>query len=173
MKPEKARIVVLTGPGKGKTTSALGMILRGLAYGKRILLVRFCKAEFSGELAILDRLGGVVVQGGECGMTPPPGHPDFEKHIRCARDLFAQAGAEAPEFDLIVLDEICGAVAKGLVAEDDVVAFLMGLRVDQAVILTGRDAGAGIIGAADTVSEVRCVKHGYQEGIGAQEGIER
>lgn len=168
----KARVVVVTGPGKGKTTGALGMVLRALGHGKRVLLVRFCKAVFSGELAILAELDGVTVHSGPRGMTPPPDHPDFPQHVRCARDLFAQAVLDAPGFDMIVLDEICGAAARGLVDEEDVVRFLEGLRPEQTAVLTGRDAGLRLIAAADTVSDIQCLKHGFRRGITAQEGVE-
>lgn len=169
---EKARIVILTGPGKGKTTSALGMILRALGHGKKVLLVRFCKAAFSGELAVLEAMDGIAVRSGECGMTPPPDHPDYPRHVRCARELFACARAEAEKADLIVLDELCGVAARGMIGDDEIVDFLARLRPEQAAILTGRDAGERLVEAADTVSEILCVKHGYQRGIEAQAGIE-
>lgn len=168
-----ARILVITGPGKGKTTAALGMILRAHAHGRTVLLARFCKNSFSGELAVLGKLPGVTIRNSECGMTPPPDHPDFARHLQCARDLFAWAVENAPEFDTVVLDELCGAVAKDLVPEGDVVEFLGRLRPEQAAVLTGRGATPGLIDAADTVSDIHCVKHGYQQGIAAQEGIER
>ena len=170
---KKARIIVITGPGKGKTTSALGMILRAHAHGRKILLVRFCKTSFSGELAVLEKMAGVVIRNGTCGMTPPPDSPEYERHARCARDLFAFAKTAAPDFDMVVMDEICGVTARNMVAEREVVDFLSRLRPDQSAILTGRGAGMGLIGVADTVSEIQCVKHGYRRGIGAQEGIER
>lgn len=170
---DKARIIVLTGSGKGKTTSAMGMILRAVAYGKKVLLIRFCKTAFSGEVAVLETLPGITIRQGSCGMTPPPEHPQYAEHVRCARELFAAAKEAAPEYDLIVMDEICGVTARNMVGESEVVDFLHTLRSDQAVILTGRGAGAEIIAAADTASEVLCVKHGYQQGIAAQEGIER
>ena len=170
---EKARILILTGPGKGKTTSALGMILRALGHGKKVLLVRFCKTEFSGELPALAALNGITIHSGDCGMTPPPDHPDFPRHVRCARELFAFAQSAAPGFDMIVLDEICGVTARNMVDESAVAAFLSTLRPNQSAILTGRDAGPLLIEAADTVSEIRSVKHGYQQGVAAQDGIER
>ncbi len=173
---EKARILVLTGEGKGKTTSALGMLLRALGHGRKALLVRFCKAAPSGELAALGRFaesGEFAIHSGDCGMTPPRDHPDFPRHAAAARRLFAIARAAAPGYGMIVLDEICGAVSRGLLEEGDVIAFLGSLGPEQAVILTGRDAGARILAAADTVSEIRCVKHGHAQGIPAWDGIER
>lgn len=170
---EKARIIVLTGSGKGKTTSAVGMILRAVAYGKTVLLIRFCKTAFSGELAILETLPGVAIRQGSCGMTPPPDHPQYGEHVQCARALFAATEEAAPGFDMIVMDEICGVTARNMIDEVAVVKFLLALRTDQTCILTGRGAGPAIIDVADTVSEIQCVKHGYQAGISAQEGVEK
>ena len=170
---KKARIVILTGEGKGKTTSALGMILRALGYGKKVLLVRFCKTAFSGELAVFEKMDGIAIRNGSRGMTPAREHPDYPRHVECARELFSFAETSASEYDMIVMDEICGVVARNMIDEMEVVAFLSRLRPDQAAILTGRGAGARLVEAADTVSEILCVKHGYQEGIEAQEGIER
>lgn len=169
---EKARIVVLTGPGKGKTTSAVGMALRALAHGKTVLIARFCKTAFSGEIAMLEKLAGVTILSGACGMTPPPDHPDHRRHADCARGLFESAKTAAPAFDMVVLDEICGVVARAMIAESEVVEFLHSLRPNQAAILTGRGAGVRLVETADTVSEIRCVKHGFHQGIEAQKGIE-
>ncbi len=170
---DRARIVILTGDGKGKTTSALGMVLRALGHGQRVLLVRFCKTAASGELAVLEALPGIRIAGGDRGMTPPPDHPDFALHAECARKLFACAAAEAAGFDMIVLDEICGVCARGMVGEAEVADFLSALRADQSAVLTGRGAGEILLAAADTVSEIRCVRHGYEQGLPARDGVEK
>ncbi len=170
--PEKARIILITGPGKGKTTSAMGVVLRCLAGGKRILLTRFTKAANSGELDILRDLPGLDILSGSYGMTPSPNHPDFPQHAAAARELFAKTRAVAGEYGALILDEICGVTARGMVAEEEVVAFLRGLHPGQTAVLTGRGAGLGLIAMADTVSEVLDLKHGYRRGITAQEGVE-
>lgn len=169
---ERARILLLTGSGKGKTTAAMGVLLRSLAAGKKALLVRFAKARRSGELDILESMPGMTVKHSARGMTPPPEHPDFALHVAEAVRLFAETENEAENFDALVLDEICGIVARGMIPEERVVAFLDGLRGEQLAVLTGRGAGAGLIAAADTVSEVLAIKHGYRRGILAQEGVE-
>ena len=171
-KRSRARILVITGPGKGKTTAALGMIVRSLAYGKRILLVRFTKARHSGELDIFQAYPQIAVYSGEYGMTPSLTHPDYPLHVAAARSLFETAKTEAPGFDAIFLDEICGVTARGMVDESEVAAFLASLRSDQTAVLTGRGAGLGLLAIADTVSDISCVKHGYMRGIDAQEGVE-
>ncbi len=168
----RARILIVTGPGKGKTTAALGIVLRGLATGGKVLLARFTKAAHSGELDILGSLPGMTILSSSRGMTPPAGHPDYPRHVAAARDLFERTRAAAPDHRFIVLDEICGVVARGMLAEDEVAAFLAGLRGDQTAVLTGRGAGPGLIAIADTVSEILCLKHGYARGIEAQRGVE-
>ena len=172
MAAKRARILVITGPGKGKTTAALGMVIRCVSYGKTVLLARFAKAAHSGELDVLATLPGVAIAGGGLGMTPPPGHPHFPDHVAAARTLFETIKAEAPRFDAIVMDEICGMTSRGMVDEEDVAAFLKALRPDQIAVLTGRGAGLKLIAAADTVSLIESVKHGYQRGISAQKGVE-
>lgn len=172
MKNDRARVLVITGPGKGKTTAALGMILRSLSYGRRVLLTRFAKARPSGELAVLADMPGMEILSGHFGMTPPPEHPDYPSHVQAARELFDAARRGASEFDLIVLDEICGMVSRDIVAEEEVATLAKSLRPEQSLVLTGRGAGVGLLAVADTVSEIGCVKHGYARGIAAQEGIE-
>lgn len=168
----RARVLIVTGPGKGKTTSALGVVLRSLGHGKRVLLTRFAKTVHSGELTLLSKAEGLTILAGDRGMTPSKNHPDYLKHVAAARELFDRTRAAAPEFDLVVMDEICGLTSRGMITEDEVAAFLAGLRPDQAAVLTGRGAGLKLLAAADTVSEIACLKHGYARGIAAQEGIE-
>lgn len=168
----KARILVITGPGKGKTTAAAGLALRAVARGRAVLITRFAKSGRSGEIDVLSSLSGVSVLSGACGMTPPPGHPDFPRHVAEARRLFRETCSRAARAQTLVLDEICGAVARGLVDEAEVVGFLEGLDGDQVAVLTGRGAGPGLLAVADTVSEILSLKHGYERGIDAQPGVE-
>ena len=168
----RARILVITGPGKGKTTSAMGIILRSLAHGRRTLLARFAKTFHSGELAVLENMPGLTILAGDRGMTPPPSHPDYPLHVAAARELFSRVAERAGDADTIVLDEICGITSRGMIDEAEVVAFLKGLRPGQAAVLTGRGAGLDLLAAADTVSEVQNLKHGYARGIAAQPGVE-
>lgn len=169
---KKPRILLFTGNGKGKTTAALGVILRSLSYGKRALLVRFAKARHSGELTILEKLPGMKILNSRVGMTPPEGDPSYPDHEAAAEELFREAERLAPEYDLIVLDEVCGLASRGVLDEQRVAGFLATLSPDQTAVLTGRGADPALIAAADTVSEILCVKHAYARGISAQEGIE-
>lgn len=168
----RPRTLLFTGPGKGKTTAAAGLILRALAAGRLTLLVRFCKAGPSGEVAMLSRFPGLVVLSADCGRTPPADHPDFSRHRAAAGWLLGRAEALAPGFGVVVLDEICGAVARKLVPEAGVLALRGGMRRGQTLVLTGRYASPGLIAAADTVSEILCLKHAFDQGVTAEEGVE-
>ncbi len=168
-----ARILVFTGDGAGKTSAAMGKVLRLVARGKRVAVVQFLKHDLdTGEIASLARLGVTVEQCG-MGFVPAPGSARYPSHRAAAQAGLERARALLVEHDAVVLDEICGACAKGLVEEAQVLDLFAGLRPGQVCICTGRDATPGIIAAADTVSEIGCVKHALRAGIPAQEGIER
>jgi len=173
---KRGRLLVFTGDGKGKTTAALGMALRAAGHGMAVVVLQFCKADSStGEIAACDKLPTVrVVQGGP-GFVPKKAHPDFPKHRKAAEETLAKAREllSSGELGMVVLDEICVAVAHGLLDEDAVLDALENRSDDTIVVLTGRGATPRMIGLADTVSEIRCVKHGLDAGHGAQEGVER
>ena len=172
---EKPRIVLFTGNGKGKTTAALGMVLRAVGHGLTTAVVQFIKNDSrTGELVVLDRLGVDVFRGGR-GLLPPAESPEkLAPHREAAQATLAQALTviESGRYDMIVLDEICTAVAKGLLEEQDVLAALQKAGTDCVLALTGRGATEALCALADTVSEIRCHKHGHQAGRAAQKGVE-
>ncbi len=169
------RILLFTGDGKGKTTAALGMALRALGHNLPALIIQFIKCDAAtGEYSVFSRLPGVAIRQTGLGFVPPRSSPQFVDHQRAARqalDAAAQALA-AGQYRLVILDEICTAVAKNLLTEAAVIRTVQQALSGAIVVLTGRGAGKGLIGLADTVTEMRCVKHGYQQGRKAQEGVE-
>ncbi|MFH1970187.1 MAG: cob(I)yrinic acid a,c-diamide adenosyltransferase [Verrucomicrobiota bacterium] len=175
------RILLFTGDGKGKTTAALGMAIRALGHNLPTLIIQFIKCNDStgngrstGEYSVFSRLPGVEIRQTGLGFVPPRSSPKFADHQQAARqalDVVAKALA-AGQYRLVILDEICTAVAKNLLTEAAVVRTVKQAPSDAIVVLTGRGAGKGLIGLADTVTEMRCVKHGYQQGRKAQEGVE-
>ncbi|MBM3887661.1 MAG: cob(I)yrinic acid a,c-diamide adenosyltransferase [Verrucomicrobia bacterium] len=171
----KARTLLFTGEGKGKTTAALGMVLRAAGHGQRVLVVQFIKADATtGELAACKNLPGVrIVQMGR-GFVPRENSPAFAAHREAAAQAleFAAQAVASADWDLIVLDEICAAVAKKLISEDSVLQLLDRRTRPVCLVLTGRDATERLIAAADTVTEMKCVKHGLKQGIKAQKGVE-
>lgn len=169
-----ARILVLTGDGKGKTTSAMGMALRAVGHGMNVCIVQFIKQATSGEIIALRKLPGVEITQSGRGFLPRAEEPAFAGHCRAAREGLAAAGEaiRSGRFGLVILDEVCVAVARGLLAEQDVVQVVEQAPADMCVVLSGRGATPGLIELADTVTEMRSVKHGFDEGLKAQKGVE-
>jgi cob(I)alamin adenosyltransferase len=171
----KNRVLIFTGDGKGKTTAALGMALRASGHGMRTLLLQFMKAdETVGELIALKHLPGVdAIQMGR-GFVPAATDPAFSEHRQAAvRGLEKAAEAlGSRKYDLIVLDEICTAMNKGLITEDQILGLIEGSGEVPCLVLTGRGATNRLIAEADTVTEMRNLKHGLREGITAQKGVE-
>lgn len=169
------RLLVVTGDGKGKTTAALGLVLRALGHDQPVAVIHFLKCDGrTGEHRMLTRLGVSVHLGG-LGFVPKPGHPEYGRHGQAACATLAQAARllAAGDHRLVVLDEVCNAVHLGLIAESALLTALAGTAAGVRVVCTGRAASAGLLALADTVSEVRCLAHGYQRGLPALEGIER
>lgn len=169
------RILVFTGDGKGKTTAALGMAVRAVGHRLPTLIVQFIKSDAStGELAAMEALPCVDIRQMGLGFVPPADSPTFAAHREAAlHGLRAASEALASgKYRMAILDEICTAVAKNLVSEEAVIAAVKRAAPDSIVVLTGRRACRALIDLADTVTEMRCVKHGYERGRKAQEGVE-
>ena len=174
MKEEK-RIILFTGDGKGKTTAALGMALRASGHGMKTMVIQFVKSDATtGELAACRHLPGCeIVQTGK-GFVPERTDPAFTEHLSAARDglLLAEEALSSERYDLIILDEICTAVAKGLVDEGQVIEAIRRGAPGTCIVMTGRNATAGLMSLADTVTDMRMVKHGFQDGWEGQKGVE-
>jgi len=172
---EKSRVLIFTGEGKGKTTAALGMALRASGHGLQTLILQFIKANPStGELIALQHLPGVkIIQMGR-GFTPPAEDPAFSEHRRSAQDALQTAlkALKSKRYDLIILDEICTAVNKGLIEDEQVIQLIDQGNGEACLVLTGRGATDRLISTADTVTKMCCLKHGLHEGWAAQKGVE-
>lgn len=169
------RLLIFTGDGKGKTTAALGMALRAGGHSQKVLVLQFIKANaYSGELAALKHIPGVEVRQTGLGFLPPPEDPRFEEHRRAAEQALKQAEEilGSGVYDLIILDEVVTAVTKKLLAEEAVTAAIGNRNGKGVLVLTGRGAGPGLQALADTVTEMKKVKHGLKTGWQAQEGVE-
>ncbi len=167
---------VYTGNGKGKTTAALGLAMRALGHGWKVLVLQFMKGNINyGELQAAGRLQPelVVEQGGRETFVDPQ-NPD-PMDVELARKTLdkSRAALAAGDYDLVVLDEVCVAVKFGLVSVDDVLEAVRGRAGHVEVVLTGRWAHERLIEEADLVTEMKQVKHYYDDkGIEAREGIE-
>ena len=172
----KGLILINTGPGKGKTTAALGTALRAVGCGMKVLVLQFIKGSWHyGELDAAEALGSnlVLKQMGR-GFVKIGGAEADPEDIRLVQAAWeeARAAINSGEWDLVVLDEINYAISYGML-DPHVVAEALKAKPEMVhVILTGRNAHPLLVELADTVTEMREVKHAYQKGILAQRGIE-
>ena len=172
-KVDKGLLLVLTGNGKGKSSSAFGMVARMLGYGRKVAVFQFIKGKQDvGERAFLSRQPGVTWENCGEGFT-------WETQNR-ARDIAAaEAGWEKaraalsdPEIALVVLDELTYLVTYRYLDLDEVTRTLRERPAMQHVVVTGRAAHADLIEMADTVSAIRDEKHAFRAGVRAQQGID-
>ena len=172
---EKGLIIVNTGNGKGKTTAALGMVMRSLGHGYQVAIVQFIKGAWEpAEKAVLSQWESQLVfhAMGE-GFTWET--QDRERDIEKAKRAWNKAleYIRNPDFKLVLLDEINVALKLGYLEVNDVLAGLEQKPADSHVILTGRGAPAALIERADLVTEMTLIKHPFREqGVKAQPGIE-
>lgn len=172
---EKGLIQVYTGNGKGKTTASLGLALRAVGHGLKVLIVQFMKsnAEY-GEWKSARKLSPSL-------SIKPVGRPNFvsDSHpepidFQYAQEgfLFAKKAVESGEFDIVILDEINLAIDYGLVSLSDALKLIDSKPESMELILTGRNARPEIMEKADLVTEMVERKHYYPKGIKARKGIE-
>jgi cob(I)alamin adenosyltransferase len=171
---DTGRILIITGNGKGKTTAALGMVLRAHGHGIPVRVIQFVKSDReTGEFAVLTRLDIEIIVTG-LGFVPRPTDPRFADHCRAAQEGLgiAAEATRSGRYGMVVLDEICTAVALQLLPEESVLRVLRDAAPGCILVLTGRGATERLVGAADTVSEIHSVKHGFDQGRKAQKGVE-
>jgi cob(I)alamin adenosyltransferase len=169
----QGRVIVHTGDGKGKTTAAFGAVVRAAGHGLKVAVVQFIKGNWDyGEakaLSVLENVELTRIGSGFTWMAKDPGECRAlaEEAWRLSRDL-----ALSDRYDLLVLDELNCAIAEGYIPVQDVLA-LLGERPSRlSVIITGRNAPPELIERADTVTEMRSVKHAFDQGVPARRGIE-
>jgi len=176
-KERKGLVVVITGNGKGKTTSALGMALRACGHGMRVCIIQFMKGDlYAGEWDGIRKMDCAIelhtTGKGFCGIRGNP-YPRSEHRanaqdgVDLVREKMATGG-----FDLMVLDEINNAVRHKLVDLEQLLGIISNKPPLMHLVLTGRNAAPEVIELADTVSEVLEIKHAYRNGIEPQPGID-
>lgn len=176
MKLDQGCIQVYTGNGKGKTTAALGLAFRALGRGLKVFMVQFMKGGGPyGEHAAAERFSPefTIVQIGRPGWVNRE-NPDPED-VRLAQGALetARSALTGGEYDLVILDEVNGAMSFGLLNVEDVLELMAQKPACVELVLTGRNADERIIAAADLVTEMREIKHYYRAGIPARVGIEK
>ncbi|NJO43398.1 MAG: cob(I)yrinic acid a,c-diamide adenosyltransferase [Cyanobacteria bacterium CRU_2_1] len=172
---EKGLIIVHTGNGKGKTTAALGMVLRSLGHGHRVAIVQFIKGAWEPAEKKVFGLWQNQLEFHAMGEGFTWETQDRKRDIEKAQEAWQKALAFIcnPDFKLIVLDEINIAMKLGYLQVEEILIGLEQKPADSHVILTGRGAPAALIDRADLVTEMTLIKHPFREqGIKAQAGIE-
>lgn len=170
-------VVVITGHGKGKTTSALGTIIRAVGHGLQVCLVQFMKGDiYAGEIDGLKKLAPYVehhlIGRGFVGLKGNP--VTREEHRANAQEAIKLAKQKmlSEEFDLLICDEINNALKLKLIDLPQVLDLIENKPALMHIVLTGRDAHPKVIQRAHTVSIVQEMKHAYREGIAPQKGID-
>lgn len=175
MNKEKGLVIVYTGEGKGKTTAALGLVLRVSGYGKKILLVQFGKTAFSGELKSFKLLKNLkIIRGGKGFVGILGDKKPLVEHQKSAQDTFGKLKKEmsSGKWDLVIADEIIGAVSGKLLDAESLFNLIDSKPDFVDLVLTGRGASQELIKKADLVSEIKSIKHPYELGIKAKKGID-
>ncbi len=168
---EKGLIHLYWGDGKGKTTAAMGVAMRALAAGKKVVIVQFLKGQESGEITLLSELGAQIYRG-KAGHKFVFQMTEEEKaQTRKVQDEHLLAALQQPA-DLLILDEACAAVQLNMVDEAMLKKAVCEKPAEQELILTGRNPADWMTETADYVTEMHCWKHPYEKGIPARKGVE-
>src|SRR3989304_5987771 len=174
MKPKrKALVVVNTGDGKGKTTAALGLLLRGWGRGMRVCMLQLIKTTTGnyGENRAARKLGIELIPLGK-GFTWLSKDIEQDKALAGRCWTLAKEKLSSGQYDIVILDGLTYALTYGWLPIDEVLETLQGRPEGVHVVITGRDAPTKLIDFADLVTEMREIKHPYKRGVKAQPGIE-
>ena len=167
----KGLVHLYWGNGKGKTTAAMGVALRSLAAGKRVVIVQFLKGQESGEIKLLSQLGAKIFRG-KSGQKFVFQMTEQEKaETRKTQEENLLAALREPA-DLLILDEACAALKLSMVDEALLKRAVLERPESQELILTGREPADWMEEAADYSTEMHCWRHPYEKGITAREGVE-
>lgn len=176
MNSERGLVILYTGEGKGKTTAALGLVLRAVGYKKKCLIVQFGKSWFTGELVGIKKLSPYVkfIQGGKGFLGILGSRVSKTDHKKAADEAYSILYKEviSDKWDIIVADEIVGAVSSGVLTLSKVLNLIRGKPKRLDLVLTGHHATAKLIDRADLVTEMKEIKHPFQKGILAKKGID-
>lgn len=171
---EKGLVQVYTGNGKGKTTSALGLAMRALGHGASVFVIQFMKGwKDYGELVTASKLEGLeMIQTGRPdyvykGKEQPEDYDEAKRGMETALEVM-----NSGKCDILILDEINVALEYGLIPLDSVLELIKIKPYEMELVLTGRGAHRDILELADLVTEMKELKHPYNEGISARKGIE-
>ena len=165
---------VYTGNGKGKTTAALGLAVRALGAGKKVFIGQFVKSKHYSELETIDKLLKEITirqYGMGCFIFDKPKEEDIQAAQNGLKEIIEIIKSD--EYDMIILDEANIAVYYNLITADELIAAINKRNNQTEIIITGRYATQEIMDFADLVTEIKEIKHYYQQGVQARVGIEK
>lgn len=174
---KKGMIHIYTGDGKGKTTAAIGLAIRAAGHGKKIYLMQFLKGQKTGEVEFLRNFSDIIIHRANENITKfyyqmnKEEKEELHKKTREAWEMLYTQLTEG-DYDLVILDEIMGVLTNRMLGVEELIDFIKNKSDRQELVLTGRDAPEEIIELADYVTEMKMIKHPYQNNISARKGIE-
>lgn len=160
------------GDGKGKTTCACGLALRFSSYNKKVLIIQFLKDGSSGEIQALSKLDNVKILAKKATPSFTWNMTDEEKQLTKVLHDEEILFAIENDFDMIVLDELCGAMSNNLIDTNLVKKFLDNKKPYQEIVITGRNPEQFIIDKADYITQMTLERHPFEKGIDSRKGIE-
>lgn len=169
----KGCVHIYTGDGKGKTTASAGLAVRAAGSGMKVLFAQFLKGMPTGETEPLKKLGITVIRTDNVKKFIPYMTGEEREDCRISqKKCFEQAKNLAGSLDMLVLDEVIGAVNTGMLDLNDLLVLIKNRPENLEIVMTGREPPKVLIELADYVSEIKSVKHPYEKGIKARKGIE-
>ena len=174
---QKGLVIVYTGGGKGKTSAALGLVLRAVGYNHKVCMVQFVKGSWHyGELDSAKRLAPEfeMITAGKGFVGILDDKSPREEHVKAANDTLAISREKimSGKFDVVILDEINYAIQLELLKLDDVIDMIKSKPAELDLVLTGNHATKEVIELADLVTEMKEIKHPFKSGIKAKKGID-
>lgn len=172
MSDTKGCIHLYHGDGKGKTTTAMGLALRYSSYGKQILVIQFLKSGMSGEISQLNTFENITVIAQSVTNSFSWEMTEEEKEATKALHHSFVAATQMMPWDMLVLDELCGALTTDLIDEALVEDMLSQRQPHQEIVITGRNPKDFLLDSAHYITEFKAVRHPFTDGLPAREGIE-
>lgn len=167
-------VVVNTGEGKGKSSSAFGMAFRAAGWGMKVCVIQFIKGKWkTGEQKAAEKFGNIEWHAPGDGFTWDTKNP--EQDIRTSREIWelCKAKVRSHDFDMVVFDEINYCTGYGWISGEEIAGFIRSEKPKwMHLILTGRNASPEVVDVADTVTEMKMIRHAFEQGIKATQGIE-
>jgi len=174
---QKGLVIVYTGGGKGKTSAALGLVLRAVGYNHKVCMVQFVKGSWHyGELDSAKRLAPEfeMITAGKGFVGILDDKSPREDHVKAANDtlMISREKIASGKFDVVILDEINYAIQLELLKLDDVIDLIKSKPTELDLVLTGNHAAKEVIELADLVTEMKEIKHPFKSGLKAKKGID-